>query len=78
MVLHVDVYMAGSHPGFEGSKMYLVACCSMCTFGALEPVSGANATTFASAIKKLQLCYGFCILLFWTRIENYTVFAVRL
>jgi hypothetical protein len=26
----------------------------------LEPVSGANATTFASAIMKIQMRYGFC------------------
>jgi hypothetical protein len=31
----------------------------MCTFGALEPVMGANATTFALAIIKIQLQYGF-------------------
>jgi hypothetical protein len=60
MVLHVDAYMAGHHLGFEGSETYLVACCGMCTFGALEPVSGANATTFASAIMKIQMRYGFC------------------
>jgi hypothetical protein len=60
MVLHVDAYTAGAHSGFEGSDTYIVACCGMCTFGALEPVSGANATTFASAIMKVQLRYGFC------------------
>ncbi len=60
MVLRVDAYMAGRHSGFEGSETYLVACCGMCTFGALEPVSGANATTFASAIMKIQMRYGFC------------------
>ena len=60
MVLHIDAYMAGKHTGFEGSETYLVACCGMCTFGALEPVSGANATAFASAIMKIQLRYGFC------------------
>jgi hypothetical protein len=60
MVVHVDACMAGFHAEFEGSKMYLVACCGMCTFGALKPVSGANATTFSSAIMKIQLCYGFC------------------
>ena len=32
----------------------------MCTFGALEPISGANATAFASAIMKIQLRFGFC------------------
>jgi hypothetical protein len=53
LVLHIDAYMAGKHSGFEGSEMYLVACCGMCTFGALEPVTGANATTFASAIMKI-------------------------
>jgi hypothetical protein len=60
MVLHVDAYMAGRHMSFEGSETSLVACCGMCTFGALEPVSGANATTFASAIMKIQMRYGFC------------------
>ncbi len=60
MVLHVNAYMAGAHSGFKGSKTYIVACCGMCSFGALEPVTGANATTFASAIMKIQLWYGFC------------------
>ena len=36
LVLRVDAYMAGAHSGFEGSRLYLVACCGMCTFGALE------------------------------------------
>jgi hypothetical protein len=60
MVLHIDAYMAGAHSGFEGSETYIIACCGMCSFGALEPVTGANATTFASAIMKIQLRYGFC------------------
>ena len=60
LVLHVDAYSAGTHTGFEGSDVYLVACCGMCTFGALEPISGANATAFASAIMKIQLRFGFC------------------
>ena len=60
LVLHVDAYMAGAHSGFEGSKLYLIACCGMCTFGALEPVIGVNATTFAMAIMEIQLRYGFC------------------
>jgi hypothetical protein len=55
MVLHVDAHMAGAHSGFEGSKTYIIACCGMCTFGALEPIIGANATTFTSAIMKI--CY---------------------
>jgi hypothetical protein len=60
LVLHVDAYSAGAHSGFEGSDVYLVACCGMCTFGTLEPVTSPNATTFASAIMKIQLRYGFC------------------
>jgi hypothetical protein len=52
--------MAGRHSGFEGSETYLIVCCGMCTFGALEPVTGTNATTFASTIMKIQLRYGFC------------------
>jgi hypothetical protein len=32
----------------------------MCTFDALEPVTSPNATTFASAIMKIQLRYEFC------------------
>jgi hypothetical protein len=59
LVLHVNAYSAGAHSGFEGSDVYLVACCGMCTF-ALKPVTGANATTFALAIMKIQLRYGFC------------------
>jgi hypothetical protein len=60
LVLHVDAYSAGAHTGFKGSHVYLVACCGMCTFGALEPISGANAMSFASAIMKIQLRFGFC------------------
>jgi hypothetical protein len=60
LVLHVDTYIAGAHSSFEGSETYLVACCGMCTFGALEPMTGASATMFASAIMKIQLGYGFC------------------
>ncbi len=55
MVLHVDAYMAGMHSGFERSETYIIACCGMCMFGALGPVTGANATTFGSAIMKIQL-----------------------
>jgi hypothetical protein len=60
LVLHVDAYSAGAHFGFEGPDVYLVACCGMCTFGALKPVTSPNATTFASAIMKIQLRYGLC------------------
>jgi hypothetical protein len=60
LVLHVNAYSTGAHPGFEGSDVYLMACCGMCTFSALEPVTSPNATTFTSAIMKIQLRYGLC------------------
>jgi hypothetical protein len=58
LVLHVDAYLASAHSGFEGSDVYLIACCVTCTFGALKPITRPNATTFASAIMKIQLQYG--------------------
>ena len=57
-VIHVDGYAAGKQQGFEGSEIYLIACCGMCTFAAVEPVSNASAKTFASAIMKIMLRYG--------------------
>jgi hypothetical protein len=53
LVLHVNAYSAGVHTGFKDFHIYLVACCGMCTFGTLEPISGANAMSFASAIMKI-------------------------
>ncbi len=60
LVLHIDGYQAGKESGFKGSSHYLVACCGMCTFTAMEPVSTANVTTYASAIMKIMLQFGFC------------------
>ncbi len=60
MVLHVDGYQAGAQQGFEGSTTHLIACCGMCTFAAMEPIPNPSATSFASAIMKIILRYGFC------------------
>ncbi len=60
MVLHIDGYSAGKQVGFKGSETYIIACCGMCTFAAMEPVTNPSATTFASAIMKIILRYGFC------------------
>ncbi len=49
LVLHIDGYQAGKESGFEGSSHYLIACCGMCTFAVMEPVTNANATSYASA-----------------------------
>jgi hypothetical protein len=60
LVLHINGYQAGIPSGFEGASHYLIACCCMCTFGTMEPVANANATTYVSAIMKIILQYGFC------------------
>ncbi len=54
-VIHIDGYAAGKQQGFEGSEIYLIACCEMCTFAAVEPVSNASPKTFTSAIMKIML-----------------------
>jgi hypothetical protein len=59
-VLHMDAYSASMLSGFEGSTSFLIGCCGMCFFGILEPITSANASTFASAIMKMQLRFGFC------------------
>ena len=58
-VLHIDGYYAGQFKGFEGSELYLVACCGMCTFAVIESVDKPDSTAFASAIMKMQLRFGF-------------------
>jgi hypothetical protein len=60
LVLHINGYQVGAASGFEGSSHYLIACCGMCTFGGMEPVANANSTTYAAAIMKIILRYGFC------------------
>ena len=60
MVIHFNAYAAGKHSGFEGSHVYLIGCCGMCSFACMEPITNLSATTFASAIMKICLCYGFC------------------
>ncbi len=60
MVLHINGYSAGKQVGFEGSETYIIACYGMCTFAAMEPVTNPSANTFASAIMKIILRYGFC------------------
>jgi hypothetical protein len=59
LVIHFDAYVAGKHAGFEGSDAYLIAC-GMCGFACMEPVTNPSATTFASAIMRILLRYGFC------------------
>jgi hypothetical protein len=60
LVIHFNAYAAGKHSGFEGSDVYLIGCCGMCSFACMEPVTNLSATTFASAIMKILLRCGFC------------------
>ena len=60
LVMFFDAYSAGKYSGFEGSEAYLIACCGMCSFACMEPVSHATAESFASAIMKIQLRFGLC------------------
>jgi hypothetical protein len=43
MVLNIDGYSAGKQIGFEGSETYLIACCGMCTFAAMETIINPSA-----------------------------------
>ena len=60
LVIHFDAYVAGKHAGFERSDAYLIGACGMCSFACMEPVTNPSATTFASAIMRILLWYGFC------------------
>jgi hypothetical protein len=60
MVLHIDGYSAGKQVGFEGSEIYLIACCRISTFAAMEPVINPSANIFASAVMTIIMRYGFC------------------
>ncbi len=67
MVLHINGYKAGKESGIERLlhyliPCYLIPCCRMCIFAVMEPVTNANNTTYtyASAIMKIILCFGFC------------------
>ena len=58
-VIFVDIYAAGTQPNFEGTIYYLIAVCGMTSFAVCEATSEQNAETFASAIMKIWLRFGF-------------------
>jgi hypothetical protein len=60
LVLFIDAYSVGKHSSFDGSEVYLIACCGMTGFASMEPIQHANSKNFASGIMKIQLRYGFC------------------
>jgi len=59
LVLMVDIYMAGADINFEGNKYYLVAACGMTAFAICEPTPTQNAATFAAALMRIWLRFGF-------------------
>ncbi len=60
LVMFLCAYSASKHAGYEGSICYLIGCYRMHSFACMEPITSVSATTFASAIMKVLLCYGFC------------------
>ena len=59
LVLHVDIYAAGTEFNFEGNRHYLIAACGMTAFAVAEPTATQDAATFASALMKIWLRHGF-------------------
>ena len=60
LVIQFDAYAADKHSGFEGSDVYLIGCCRMCSFACMEPVTNPSATTFASTIMQILIRCSFC------------------
>eukprot|EP00984_Skeletonema_dohrnii_P006306 scaffold2258_cov84-Skeletonema_dohrnii-CCMP3373.AAC.7 len=60
LVLHIDGYQAGRIEGFDGSQYYLIVACGMTAFTICEPLSEANAKSFAKALMKILCQNGFC------------------
>ena len=60
LVIHFHAYVVGKHTGFEGSDAAIIGACGICSFACIEPVTNPLATTFASAIMRILLQYGFC------------------
>ena len=58
-VLFVDIYAAGAEMNFVGNKHYLIAACGMTTFAVCEPTPEQNAATFAVALMRIWLHFGF-------------------
>jgi hypothetical protein len=55
LVMSFDASAAGKHASYEGSKCYLIGCCSMCGFASMEPITKLSATAFALAIMQIIL-----------------------
>ena len=58
-VLFVDMYAAGAEMNFDGNKHYLIAACGMTSFAVCEATPEQNAPTFAVALMRIWLRFGF-------------------
>ena len=58
-VMMVDIYSVGTEVNFEGNIYHLIACDAMTAFAVSEPVPEQNARSFAGAIMKIWLRFGF-------------------
>ena len=58
-VLFIDIYTAGIEINFDGTKHYLIVVCGMTSFGIYKPTAEQNSSTFASALMKIWLRFGF-------------------
>ena len=58
-VLFVDIYATGSEFNFEGTKHHLIAACGMTSFAICEPTAEQNTASFAAALMKIWLRFGF-------------------
>ena len=60
LVMHLDAYKARAFTGYNGDNVYVFARCNMTAFATIqEGVEEANSTTFAQALMRMQLRYGF-------------------
>jgi hypothetical protein len=55
LVLFINAYFWGKHSSFDGSKVYLIACCGMTRFASMEPIQHANFKIFASELMKSSI-----------------------
>ena len=59
-VIHADGFSAGAGKNFDGESTYLITCCGMTGFAAVEPVKSTDAAGFAAALMRILLRFGLC------------------
>jgi hypothetical protein len=78
LVLFIDAYSAGKLSSFDGSEVYLIACCGMTGFASMEPIQHANSKNLCIRYHKDPTALRFFVTqLFWTRTANFWGSAVK-